>query len=613
MIKLKDYSIYILFLFSISLFVGCGGGDSRITNSYSNSEIEIETTHTVLDPAQKKFYLEFSVTNNYPNDVSFELSDISVDLNACVISKSSLKQSSIKFNEPKESHLVGITVDFFKPCTPTAYRVKALSSLTYKDSTNQESYISNYKPISIDSNLTIDTESVFDYNIALQAVSGSSRIGLKTTKRYKLSLNNKDTNSTIFNVNSDFMNENVNSVTIRSSDPSKVKLIDPSSYRTANEEAKSSLTFNNVNDVDLYIRTGEISGVANLDVEIEYTDNRGENHIINTTTYLTILSGEPTAFSINSAGTEYNSVTKWFEQKFLISASDKYSNVVNIPSKINISAIADFKDNGGDGERLIFGKSSTVNGDLISDIDTHTAFFRANSNVFNNINPDRDFLLLFGDVTKSEALGKWDIDLYNNNSNTLTLRDSYNGSSYSNLDFAIGHNYIKDICSNESKEWELKIDSTDAKYQLDENGETYVTLKFPPYLVGKKVALSVNFSGEKRAGEVHFETLRSSLGVIPPDNIDIDLNTSFGIVQTQSFKIDTGTEDVLFVRNSRVNCNIKLTNATISITQNSEITKYSDCANGDVAFWTVTARLIDLEKAGTVEFKECQVASFTNF
>ena len=606
--KLKSYSI----LLSIFVFIGCGG-DSRINNSYSNSEIKIETTHTVLDPSQKKFYLEFAVTNNYPSDVNFELSNISLDLNACTISKSHSNQSILKFTEPKESHTFGITVDFFKPCRPTAYRVKAISNLKYKDSTNKESYISKYKSITIDSNLTIDTKSVFDYDAILQAVSGSSRIGLKTTKRYRLSLDNKDTNSTIFNINSNFMNENVNSITIKSSDLSKVKLIDPTTYRTDNEDEKQSLTFNNTNDVDLYIRTGTISGVANLDVDIDYTDNRGERHNVKTTTYLTILSGEPTAFSINSAGTKYNDTSKWFEEKFLISASDKYSNIVNIPSKINISAIADFRDSDGKGQRLLFGKSSKINGDLITDAETNRAQFRANSNVFNNINPSRDFLLLFGDVTKSEALGKWDIDLYNYNSTTLALRDSYNGENHTSLGFAIGHNYIKDICSNESKEWELKIDSSDKKYQLDENGEAYVTLKFPPYLIGKTIALSVNFSGEKRTGEVHFESLSSPLGVTAPETINIDMNTSIVPTVTHFFRIATGTEDVVYVRNAGVHCNVKLKNATISIKENQEITKYSDCQNGDIAFWQISANLIDLTKAGSVEFKDCQAYSFLNF
>jgi len=210
------FKYFILLLF-VTLFVGCGG-DSSIKNSYSNNEIEIKKTSAILDPSQKRFYLGFSITNHYPENVAFELSNISVDLNACKIRSSRANQDIISFSEPNELHEFGITVDFFTPCVPTAYRVKAINNLTYKTSRNRENYISDYQPITIDGNLTIDTTSIFDYNIQLEAVNGSSKIGLETTKRYKLSLNNLDTNSSVLNINADFMNENVNSVTVKSSD-----------------------------------------------------------------------------------------------------------------------------------------------------------------------------------------------------------------------------------------------------------------------------------------------------------------------------------------------------------------------------------------------------------
>ncbi len=114
------------------------------------------------------------------------------------------------------------------------------------------------------------------------------------------------------------------------------------------------MKFENKNDIDLYIQTYNKSGLVDLKVDVTYINNRGEEYDLNKTLSLTILSGEPMAFSINGVGTVYNPDTKWFEQKFLISASDKYNNIVNIASKINISAMAGFVKNGR-GERLLFG------------------------------------------------------------------------------------------------------------------------------------------------------------------------------------------------------------------------------------------------------------------
>jgi hypothetical protein len=430
-------------------------------------------------------------------------------------------------------------------------------------------------------------------------------------------LDNRDTNSTVVNTNSDFREENVDRITIQSNDASKIELIEPINYLTDNEQATTQLIFENINDVDLYIRTYDTSGVVNLTVLIEYTNNKGEQHKIETITSITVLSGEPTAFSINSAGVSYNSETKWFENKFLISASDKYNNPINIPSKINISAMADFRDNNGDGVQILHGKFNPVANRLTTNSD-RVSFEAINSNIFQNINVERDYLLLFGDVTASEALGKWDIE--DATADTLFLKDRYSGKNHDNLGFAIGHNYLKDICSSESKEWEVKIDSTDETYQLDDEGKTYVTLKFPPYMIGKTTALSVNFSGEdSRSGEVDFTTLHSFEGVKLPADISIEANAtvSHNINIRHNFEVDTGTDDTWWVKNSGVTCTINTENIEgYSIidtlySNNKPITNISECHGNEIAFFDISLKLEDETKGGTISFERCQVYSFT--
>ncbi len=124
------------------------------------------------------------------------------------------------------------------------------------------------------------------------------------------------------------------------------------------------------------------------------------------------------AFSINSVGTEYNHETKWFEQKFLISASDKYNNIVNIASKINISAMADFVKN-GNGDRILFGKYSSVKGSIIADRENNEAELKTNRAVLSNIDPTRDFLFNVWRCKSSEALESGDIDSYNDTTQGL--------------------------------------------------------------------------------------------------------------------------------------------------------------------------------------------------
>ncbi len=600
----------IILIFLIVWFAGCGSGEINTKGSASEDNIEVTTGKALITPKKDEFYMEFSMKNNYSNGVAVELSDISVDLNACKVSSSSLDilNHTIKFNKPYESKKITLIAKFIKPCTPNAYKITANSHLNYDGTSNVVRYSSNYKPITVDGNLTHeDTTSIFDYGVILLAQDNQPKIELNSKKRYKLSFVNLDSNKSV-------REDRVHSITIRSSDPSKAKFIDPNNYLNDNGATHNSLTFKEKNNIDLYIQTYNKSGVVNFDVSVNYTNNRGEIYDLNTTTSLTVLSGEPSAFSINSAGVKYNDATKWFEQKFLVSASDKYNNVVNIKSKISVSAMADFaKDSNGN--RILYGKFGSTKGQIVADKESRSASFKVDKELFDNIDTTRDFLFIFGSVDANEALGKWDIDPYNYTKKTLGLVDSYYGDNHNNLGFAIGHNYYNEICSSESKEWELKIDSTDGVYQLDDEGQTYVTLKFPAYMIGKKIALGVNFSSKsKRSGEVHFETLHSFEGVKVPDAINIDANTTNIPTQSFAFEIDTGTEDRFWVRNARVVCDYNLKNLEIiNFKENSEIKSISDCGSsegGEVAYWSFKLRLINEEEGGSMTFNQCQVSSF---
>jgi len=630
---MKKYLIKSIILFIVLWFSACGEtGSTHITSQSTNSKIDLETETAMLDTTQTRFYMEFTMKSNYEIGVVSELSNISLDLNACRVSQSNLDitDNKIIFDQPQQTHTIKFTAEFVEPCLPDGYIITANNRLEYEDTSNELLYNSGFKPIEIDGNITVldnnttatdniddnstidsndttnNSTNIQDYTINFTPVDNSSKVELNSQKRYLLSLVSLDNNITV-------TNSSVNSITISSSDPSKAKLINPNEYVDNSNIAQSELTFINSNNIDLYLETYNSSGIVNLNITANYINNRDENHEINITIPITISSGEPTAFSINSAGVEYNIQTKWFEQKFLISASDRYNNIVNTHPIINISAMAGFTRDSS-GNRILHGNFSNIKGKLVADNDAHSATFKSEDSNLSNIDTQRDFLLLFGDVTDYEALGKWNIDLYNNTDTTLDLTDSYYGNSYDNLGFAIGHNYYKEICSSESKEWELKVDSTDGTYQLDDNGETYVTLKFPAYMVGKKIALSVNFSGtQKRSGEVHFETLSSFQGVKPPETISLDAESP-ATSEIVYFEIDTGTEDRFWVRNAKVVCdttsdNIKVTN----FMQNSEVSKVEDChgsEDGEVAYWQLRLELIDSTKAGSFTFNECQVSSF---
>ncbi len=195
-------------------------------------------------------------------------------------------------------------------------------------------------------------------------MDGDSSIFVGEIERYRLFI--YDGNSTEPDGNS-IMGESVKLVRIETLDPSKVKFIETSIYRTEYESEVEYLEFKSIEDVDLYVKGGDISGVADIKIEIEYIDSDGQLHTIVERGSIDVLSSDPTALSITSAGVEYEPESRWFKQRFLISATDRYGNIVGGSHKIRVSTMADFRDRDGRGREILFGEESGIERELIAD------------------------------------------------------------------------------------------------------------------------------------------------------------------------------------------------------------------------------------------------------
>ena len=420
-----------------------------------------------------------------------------------------------------------------------------------------------------DTNTTPDVGNDFiNYGLKFMTNDGKNILGLDERKVFVVSLIDKDTNEII-------APNQVEKITIESKKPDVIKLIDPSD---AIGTAVAKLEILGKNSINVYLKASkDISGLSDITVTINYKNKKGYKRVLSGTYAITVLSGPPTAFSINSAGVSYNKVTKWFENEFLISASDKYNNPINTSPTISVSVMAGYaKDNSGN--RIIYGQHSKAAGisGNVNVADNAVTLNSVGVSPFNDfsidtlrgVDIDRDVVAIFGNVRTYEANGKWEIQNIDDTSH-LSLKDVYNGKSYTGVGFAIGHNYREDLCSSDYREWQTKVDSTDGSYQLDEEGKTFVTVKFPAeFMVGKKVALMVNFIGQNpetgkqlRGGEVKFVTLHSFEGIhgrlVPVTKGTSKIVRLWGV-------IDTGTEDRWALHNSLFSCNT-VDSANISI------------------------------------------------
>lgn len=626
--------------FMIPLFIACGGD---ATQSVTPS-LNFQTKSSTINNEKNKISIEFKIINNYGTDVEVDLSSLEVIAMPCYVDSQKFSENKVKLDEKNKEKELSVVLQFSEECNESlAYQFKANALLTLKGKSNNSLFSSEIQyitpvedevvdptpevtvepqitvepeVITVDTNETTETNSSVDtINYAIKFSledQASMKFNLEDKQSYNLSLVDKDTSKVIDK-------NKVTKITVTSKQENLLKLFDQDKFSTLSAQ----LVYEKENNLNIYVQSFTRSGLADIDVEIEYINAKGSSETIRKTYSTLVLSGPPTAFSINTAGVIYNFDTKWFENKFLISAVDRYNNIVNISPTIYVSAMTGFTRD-SNGKEVLYGNFGNVKGQLLVDADTETVSFEANDTVFDNIDVNRDYLYVFGNVNAYEALGKWDIDIYNNTANRLALSEIFNGENHSNLGFALGHNYLSDPGSSESAEWQVKIDSTDGKYQLDEEGKAFVTLKFPTYLIGKRAALAINFLGKTpetgkilRSGEVKFKTLRSFQGIVSPDPITIAANTAGTVTASRVFYIDTGTGDSWVVKNSHVSCITETTNVNVvGFRENTIVNTVEEfIANGNSyhAFHELSLELIDPTQAGSYSFKECQVRTLPLF
>jgi len=458
-----------------------------------------------------------------------------------------------------------------------------------------------------DNNDTNDTGNDFvNYGMTFKDKDNGNTLGLDERKLFIVSLIDKDTKQPI-------PASQIKKITMKSSKPKVIKLIDPSDAVGA---AVAELEVIGKSSANIYLKASKtISGLSDIKVTIKYKNQKGYDRVISRTYAITVLAGPPTALSITDAGTAYNKETKWFEQKFLISASDKYSNKINTSPTISVSVMAGFaKDNNG--SRIIFGQNTpSVHANITSSGQEailksigKTPFIEFDPVSLKGIDLTRDIVAIFGNVRTNEANGKWEIDSISSG-DELILSDSYEGENYTAVGFAVGHNYRNDTCSDEYLEYQTKIDSTDGTYKLDDEGKTFVTLKYPAiYMPGKRVGLLVNLISENpetgkqlRGGEVKFPTLNqtSPFGLTGGTQTVAKATTSSFVLYGS---VETGTDDKWALMSSKFSCsmmdskNINL----ISIEQNDPMS----CERPYVKYKVTTA---NNEEDGTLVLTDCVV------
>jgi len=440
----------------------------------------------------------------------------------------------------------------------------------------------------------IDLIDDINYLITFKPKGGANNLQVGSRNNAIVSLIDKDTQKAI-------PSNRIKSITVSSKDTSVLKLTPE-----GGGEPSGSLNIKNRNDIAVLLTADERNaGLAIIQVIIEYTNRNGVPRTRGQLFAVSVLSGPATAFTINSTGISYDAVEQWFSHGYKITAVDKYGNKINTKSTISVSVMAGYsKDNNG--ERMTYGKYNVSKASgILKPVSGKASLELVGLSPFDSIDQDRDFVAVFGDVKTYEANGKWDIESIDS-SNTLSLRNKYYGGEYKNLGIAVGHNYRQELCSETYAESTVIVDSSNGKYQLDEHGEAKVNIKFPPYMVGKKVLMLVNSisfnptTGKTlRAGEVKSIALNSFQG-IKGTTISVKKGTNKSV--RLSGTILTGSEDSFALLDSTFHCGTRsLNNIRILEEKRNEI---GNC-NESRAYIDFKLTTENPEEDGTLTLGDC--------
>jgi len=273
----------------------------------------------------------------------------------------------------------------------------------------------------------------------------------------------------------------------------------------------NTLVLNTRNNVTINVNSNTKSGLVPIKVEAKFKDTNGNNQTLTKVFDIIVLSGPPSAISLSYSGTTQVTAKAKFVEKWILTVTDKYSNLVNSNPSVSTGMIAGYAQSSAATSNVanyLFFQPGLSAGDINALSNT----FTAQTGVFNNVDFNNDVLVIYGTGYKYDASGKWDITQAS--SNTVNLVDDYSSTDRTQMGFAVGNNQREDRCNIGSK-WVANVYSDSNTSTIGNDGTMTIDVEYDYYLTGKDTMLWVNLIGVQhstskqiRLGEAKKVTLR---------------------------------------------------------------------------------------------------------
>ena len=287
-------------------------------------------------------------------------------------------------------------------------------------------------------------------------------------------------------------------------------------------------TISNKNNVVVTFKSGTYSGISPLKIETVFTDVNGNEQNRTKIYSVVVLSGPPTAMSINYGSSELDPDGAHFIEHMVVLVTDKYNNPVNTQPSISVGAIVGYARENSGAQDTIVGNdyaveltplelNGTSKGKVTITDGNPGALITAPDISETNIDEFNDNIATFGPGYTYDASGKWDItDITNQSSDEIRVLEDFNGTQ-TKMGYAIGNNKRQELCDDTGAEAVATTEIDGGVYQIDSSGIAKIKIVYDFYLVGKTAAIYANTVGKvnednvsKRVGETRIHTFRGS-------------------------------------------------------------------------------------------------------
>jgi hypothetical protein len=585
------YKIFALGLAITFLFSGCGGNNSDVSSS-TNSGIPnvVDTNNTISANSTISVVLPISSTVLTTNSQV-----VSIKVRAFDNLNNPYSTGNIQLINSKEAQVRDVgTFDIYK-----APLVNGVATFTYtgpanlkKDTSNiyfgfyYDSNASNVKTYTMSIVPEVNQTILTSYEIK-SVNENNVTMGLNETKTIGYEVYDKTGNKV--------PDKDITSFIVTSLNSSLILL----SSSTTTQQPSIESTNNNIT---VNVSSNTLSGLVPIKVEAKFLDANGKEKSLTKVYSIVVHSGPINAISLAYAGTSNDTANAKFIENWVLTATDKYNNLVNTHPSIASGMLAGYATSSGtqtnplnQSTKYLYSIPNTPLGG--GTINGSTGVFTANDSVFANVDFVHDYLVTFGNGYTYGVSGKWDIT--QNNNTTVNLVDNYEGSNISGLGFAVGNNYRQDRCLF-GEEWIGNVYPKNNDYILGTDGSKVLQISYDYYLVGKDVVLWANLTGStqgkiKRIGEARKVTLRG-LGLTGET---YDFNK--GYIGIAKLKIDI-KDTIEPYKNARFDYTVKVSGNDVnwSVSSDSMDNGIASCVNGGVAY--VDVNITGAANAGTVSF-----------